>query len=72
MYLLAASILFASLNAAAQILPLAASRIRFLRIDPKIFDRLLHNVDFELPLARQGIQRCEHDVLGIHFKEIAK
>ena len=52
MYLLAASILFASLNAAAQILPLAASRVRFLRIDSKIFDGVLYHFDLELSLAR--------------------
>src|ERR1700741_5582302 len=51
---------------------LTDSRIRLFGVDAEILHGLLHSFDFHLVFTGERAEGSKHDVLGIHFEEIAK
>src|SRR5579862_6755271 len=50
----------------------AGSWVRLARIDAQISNRLLHGIQRNFLFARQSSECGKHNVLGIHFKEVAQ
>ena len=47
-------------------------RVRLLGVDPQILDGLLRDRRLQLAVARQLVQRRQHDVLGVDLEEVAQ
>src|SRR5579863_2625511 len=50
---------------------LADGWVQLFRINSKVVNRLLHDFNRDFLFAHQCTQRGQHDMLGIHFEEIA-
>src|ERR1700678_1302319 len=46
--------------------------IRLLRVDAQVLNRFLHNLKTDFLFPRQSSQRSQHNMLGVHFEEVAQ